>query len=79
MPPYARRSKTLEVLIPILYLKGVSTGVASISPVSGGDRFFDIFHRHGHRNSTPGLQLEEAVAGNRDVTVLRRRVIDVAK
>jgi putative transposase len=24
--PYARRSKNLEVLIPILYLKGVSTG-----------------------------------------------------
>src|SRR5271156_5388227 len=26
LPPYARRSKILEVLIPILYLKGVSTG-----------------------------------------------------
>ena len=26
LPPYARRSKSLEVLIPILYLKGVSTG-----------------------------------------------------
>src|SRR2546422_6649067 len=26
MPPYARRTKSLEVLIPILYLKGVSTG-----------------------------------------------------
>jgi len=26
LPPYARRSKGLEVLIPILYLKGVSTG-----------------------------------------------------
>src|SRR5262249_15024227 len=25
-PPYARRSKSLEVLIPILYLKGISTG-----------------------------------------------------
>jgi putative transposase len=25
-PPYARRSRTLEVLIPILYLKGISTG-----------------------------------------------------
>src|SRR5437016_6838881 len=24
--PYARRSKSLEVLIPILYLKGISTG-----------------------------------------------------
>ena len=26
LPPCARRSKSLEVLIPILYLKGVSTG-----------------------------------------------------
>jgi len=26
LPPYSRRSKSLEVLIPILYLKGVSTG-----------------------------------------------------
>jgi putative transposase len=26
LPPYARRTKSLEVLIPILYLKGTSTG-----------------------------------------------------
>ncbi len=26
LPPSARRSKSLEVLIPILYLKGISTG-----------------------------------------------------
>jgi putative transposase len=26
LPLYARRSKSLEVLIPILYLKGISTG-----------------------------------------------------
>ena len=26
LPPYARRSKSLEVLLPILYLKGLSTG-----------------------------------------------------
>jgi len=26
LPPYARRSKSLETLIPILYLKGISTG-----------------------------------------------------
>jgi len=26
LPPYARRSSSLEVLIPILYLKGLSTG-----------------------------------------------------
>jgi transposase-like protein len=26
LPPYARRSKSLEVLIPMLYRKGISTG-----------------------------------------------------
>jgi hypothetical protein len=26
LPPYARRTRSLEVLIPVLYLKGVSTG-----------------------------------------------------
>ena len=26
LPPYARRSKSLEVLIPLLYLRGISTG-----------------------------------------------------
>ena len=26
LPPYARRSKSIDTLIPILYLKGVSTG-----------------------------------------------------
>ena len=26
LPPYARRSRSLEVLVPILYLKGISTG-----------------------------------------------------
>ena len=26
LPPYVRRTKSLEVLIPILYLKGISTG-----------------------------------------------------
>jgi transposase-like protein len=26
LPPYARRTRSLEVLIPILYLKGISTG-----------------------------------------------------
>src|SRR3954463_1525797 len=42
LPPYARRSKSLEVLIPILYLKGVSTGsfeqalVALLGPDAGG-------------------------------------------
>lgn len=42
LPPYARRTKSLEVLIPILYLKGVSTGqfgealAALLGPDTGG-------------------------------------------
>ena len=39
LPPYARRSKSLDVLIPILYLKGVSTREfeeALIALFSGG-------------------------------------------
>jgi len=42
LPPYARRSKSLEVLIPILYLKGISTGdfeealVALLGKAAGG-------------------------------------------
>jgi transposase-like protein len=42
LPPYARRSKSLEVLIPVLYLKGVSTGdfaealSALLGPAAGG-------------------------------------------
>jgi putative transposase len=42
LPPYSRRSKSLEVLIPILYLKGISTGdfaealSALLGPNAGG-------------------------------------------
>jgi putative transposase len=42
VPPYARRSKSLEVLIPVLYLKGISTGdfaealSALLGPNAGG-------------------------------------------
>jgi transposase-like protein len=42
LPPYARRSKCLEVVIPVLYLKGVSTGdfaealSALLGPDAGG-------------------------------------------
>jgi hypothetical protein len=39
LPPYARRSKSLEVLIPVLYLKGVSTGdfAEALSALLGPD------------------------------------------
>jgi transposase-like protein len=42
LPPYARRSKSLEALIPILYLKGISMGdfdealAALLGPNAGG-------------------------------------------
>src|SRR5438876_1281698 len=42
LPPYARRSKSLAVLIPILYLKGISSGdfedalAALLGPDAGG-------------------------------------------
>src|ERR671938_2041112 len=42
LPPYARRSKSLEVLIPILYLRGISSGdfedalSALLGPDAGG-------------------------------------------
>ena len=42
LPPYAWRSKSLEVLIPVLYLKGISTGdfaealAALLGPDAGG-------------------------------------------
>lgn len=39
LPPYARRSKSLEVLLPILYLKGLSTGdfAAALRALLGPD------------------------------------------
>ncbi|HUF44386.1 MAG TPA: IS256 family transposase [Aestuariivirgaceae bacterium] len=39
LPPYARRSKSLEVLLPVLYLKGVSTGdfAEALSALLGAD------------------------------------------
>jgi putative transposase len=38
LPPYARRSKSLEVLIPVLYLKGISTGDELWAKVGDGMR-----------------------------------------
>ena len=40
LPPYARRSKSLDVLIPILYLKGISTGdfEEALAALLGKDR-----------------------------------------
>ena len=64
LPPYARRSKSLEVLIPILYLKGVSTGdfeealVALLGKDAAGSR-----PRPSEGSRTPGLTSTCAGAG----------------
>ncbi len=38
LPPYARRSRSLNVLLPVLYLKGISTGdfAQGCSTLTGG-------------------------------------------
>jgi hypothetical protein len=64
LPPYARRSKSLEVLIPILYLKGVSTGdfeEALNRPSQGrrravGPQPSDGSRRLGRRNMRAGAK-----------------------
>ena len=47
LPPYARRSKSLEVLIPILYLKGISTGdfEEALAALLGKDAPFGVNRR----------------------------------
>jgi transposase-like protein len=39
LPPYIRRSKSIETLLPILYLKGISTGdfSAALAALLGKD------------------------------------------
>ena len=55
LPPYARRSKSLEALIPILYLKGVSTGdfAEALAALLGGGT-----HTVG---DLPGLDADDQV------------------
>jgi transposase-like protein len=61
LPPYARRSKSLEVLIPILYLKGVSTGdfeealAALLGKDAGGLSASTVARRQSRGNSYFGL------------------------
>ena len=45
LPRYARRSKSLEVLIPILYLKGISTGDFEGARRQGRARSIGVDHR----------------------------------
>src|SRR5215218_7644676 len=61
LPPYARRSKSLEVLIPILYLKGLSSGdfedalAALLGPDAGGLSASSIARlKRPGRTSMPG-------------------------
>jgi len=70
LPPYARRSKSLEVLIPILYLKGISTGefeealAALLGKDAGGlsastiNRLKDIWSEEHGRKALPRAQLD---------------------
>ena len=51
MPPFARRSKSLKLLIPMLYLKGISTG--------DFEEVLDRFARKGRRWSL-GLHHRQA-------------------
>ena len=67
LPPYARRSKSLDTLLPILYLKGVSTGTFEEAlaallgkeglPASGGSRRAGPGSANAGRNGTspPGV------------------------
>ncbi|MET4754625.1 transposase-like protein [Bradyrhizobium sp. RT11b] len=49
LPPYMRRSKSIETLLPILYLKGMSTGdfsgSAGCAPRQGCCRIVGLRHR----------------------------------
>jgi transposase-like protein len=47
LPPYTRRSRSLEVLIPILYLKGISTGdfEGALAALLGKDAPVGLDHR----------------------------------
>jgi hypothetical protein len=66
LPPYMRRSKSIETLLPILYLKGISTGDFSetLAALIGkdeldcrhppSDRRPELVARAIHSSSTPG-------------------------
>ena len=47
LPPYMRRSKSIETLLPILYLKGISTGDFSeaLAALLGLERREEALHR----------------------------------
>src|SRR5262249_35462477 len=75
LPPYARRSKSLEVLIPILYLKGVSTGdfeealIALLGKDAGG-----LYHRAAQGGLVGGTcALEQARSLSEALRVLLGR------
>jgi hypothetical protein len=42
LPPYMRRLKSIETLLPILYLKGISTGDFSDSAAFAGQRIINL-------------------------------------
>src|SRR3982750_2048623 len=62
LPPYARRSKSLAVLIPILYLKGVSSGdfEDALSALLGPDVGPDVAPDAGGLSASSIARLKEA-------------------
>lgn len=60
LPPYARRTKSLDVLLPILYLRGVSTGdfQEALTVLLGKD---DDVIPYGD-NATTGIEFAHTVA-----------------
>ena len=52
LPPYARRSKSLEVLIPMLYLKKDATGLSASTIARLKDAWVDEHLRWSKRDLT---------------------------
>src|SRR5256886_10809459 len=91
LPPYARRSKSLEVLIPILYLKGISSGdfeealVALLGKDAGGlsastiERLKEAWSDEHARRSKRGLSTKRYVYFWADRLHVQARLEDEAQ
>ena len=69
LPPYARRTKSLEVLIPILYLKGISTGdfEDALAALLGKDAGWAVGLEHCAPERGPGARRARPLARLRPV------------
>ncbi|MET4483917.1 hypothetical protein ABIB66_008488, partial [Bradyrhizobium sp. F1.13.3] len=61
LPPYMRRSKLIEMLLPILYLKGISTGDFSEALLGAQNR-----QRARQIIEEPAAESQTRVAGDLD-------------